>query len=95
MTLLGDPRPLRLRTGIEWGMEDEADRLLNDDRRQRTAAGNPRSDWLSRDQLLMRQNREIGNELGVCDPSLRQGMFRRVYNPCLGQRPNGHGRSED
>ncbi|OBY33766.1 hypothetical protein ACT18_00630 [Mycolicibacter kumamotonensis] len=70
-------------------MEEEAAKWLG-----RRAPG---SSWLSNDQMKLRQEREIGNHLGVADSSLVCGIYNRVHNPLAGTRPGkrSSGHSED
>lgn len=84
---------MRLRSGVDYIVEEEADRLLAEGRRGITALSEKR-DYLTADQLRLRASREIANSTGVCDESLVSGIFRRCYNPMFGKRPGKH-RSHD
>lgn len=78
------PSFLRLRSGVDYTLEDDADRWLAEGRR----AGKPcEDDYLSRDQLHLRQAKEVYNQHGWSDEALIVGMFRRAYNPHSSQRP--------
>lgn len=88
------PRPLRLRSGTDYALEEQADALLAESRRGVTALSDKR-DYLTHDQLRLRLSREVYNTTGVSDESLAHGLFNRCYNPDFGQRPTRHGYSED
>lgn len=77
---------IRLRSGIDFGLEEEADRLLADGRRGLTRLED-KKDYLTRDQMNLRMSREVLNHHGVPDASLIRGMFRRSYNPGSQDRP--------
>ena len=92
---LEPPRVLRLRSGKDESVEEEADRLLAQSREGVTALSEKR-DFLTRDQLMLRASREVLNRNGFSDSSLMSGLFRRTYNPLFGQRPHkGYAHSED
>jgi len=86
-----EPRILPLKTGTDYGLEEEANRLLAASREQ---FGDQHM-VLSEEQLELRQKREISNSLGVADASLVAGMYRRAHNPLAGTRPGKLGRSHD
>lgn len=68
--------------------EEHADGLLAQDRRMATVV--PDDDiYLSREQLHLRRSREVVNVNGVPDGRLKQGLYRRAYNPEAGSRPQG------
>jgi hypothetical protein len=90
---LNPPHEMRLLSGKDESIEDEANRLLARSREGITALKDKR-DFLSPDQLALRNAREVGNRNGFADETLVSGMFRRAYNPCLGQRP-GSVRNDD
>lgn len=54
-----------------------------------------KTDYLSKEQLALRQSKEVMNHHGVSDASLFAGMYRRAYNPLAGQRPKGRRSSDD
>lgn len=85
--------PMRLRSGEDHSCEEEAARLLAATREGVTALSEKR-DYLTRDQLKVRAQREVLNSTGSSDESLMSGMFRRDYNPLAGRRP-GKSRHED
>lgn len=82
------PKIMSLKSGVDFTLEEQADQLL--------AASDPGTrDYLSVDQLQLRQYREIGNHLGVADASLVAGLYRRAHNPLAGTRPGKRGHSHD
>ena len=82
---------LHLRSGIDYSAEEEADKWLAKSRTE----GPANCDYLSQDQLDLRQRREISNHIGVADASLVAGMYRRAHNPMSGTRPGKLGHSHD
>lgn len=76
---------LPLRSGIYWELEERATRLLQAERRFYRLAYPDEytyasvNDWLTEDQLLLRETREILNPMGVPDPSIVQGQYSRAY----------------
>jgi hypothetical protein len=81
-----DPKPMRLRSGEDHSLEEEAAAWLAKSREGVTALCDKR-DYLTRDQLMLRWSKEITNSTGVVEESLSPGLFRRVYNPLAGHRP--------
>jgi hypothetical protein len=81
------PRLLPLKDGVNYKIEEEANKLLAQSRRGVTALS-AKQDYLSEDQLRLRYQREIFNSHGVCDESLVCGLFRRAHNPLAGSRPS-------
>lgn len=78
---------LRLRQG-EWPLaEEQALEILQDERRAGSKAIKDKNDWLTPDQLKLRQDREVLNQNGVPDGRLLQGIYHRSYNPMMGRRP--------
>lgn len=88
-----DPTTLSLTPGVNWKLEDAADELLAEGRRGVTSMA-AKTDYLSREQLTLRQSKEVFNTNGVPDSSLVAGLYRRAYNPLSGQRPK-HRKSDD
>lgn len=88
------PRTLSLRSGVDWNLEEDADRWLAESRRGVTSMS-AKTDYLSKEQLALRQSKEVMNHHGVSDASLFSGMYRRVYNPMSGQRPKGRRSSDE
>ena len=85
-----DPVVLPLVSGMNWGAEDEAEKILADDRRKARAENViPDPDYLilTRDQELLRRSREVLGPYGAPDRAVASGMYRRAYNPLAGQRP--------
>lgn len=81
---------MSLRSGVDHNLEEQANQLLAASRESGS-----RGDYLSQDQLDLRQRREIGNHLGVADASLVVGIYRRAHNPLSGSRPGKLGHSHD
>lgn len=79
------PGQMKLKSGPDWALEEEADRWLAEARRE---LNDPEDrDYFTKDQLNLRSSREITNSSGVCDEALVRGLFKRSYNPNFGQRP--------
>lgn len=91
---LDPPRPMRLRNGEDRRCEDEAAAWLAKSREGVTALRDMR-DFLTKDQLTLRGQKEVLNSHGVADQSLYPGLFRRAYNPLTHQRPRGLRNSEE
>lgn len=83
------PRLLSLKSGVDYSLEEEADRWLAKSREGVTALSEKR-DYLTRDQLALRASREVLNQNGFSDEALMSGMFRRCFNPLFGHRPGRH-----
>lgn len=81
MSLLDD-----LYTGVNSDLEEQANAILRDGRRGVTALSE-KKDYLTEEQLNLRQAREVLNSNGFPDPSIRSGLYRRVYSPLAGSRP--------
>jgi hypothetical protein len=86
--------PMSLRSGVDYRLEEDADRWLAESRRGVTSMS-AKTDYLSKEQLALRQSKEVMNHHGVSDASLFSGMYRRAYNPQAGQRPKGRRSSDD
>lgn len=80
------PKPLILRSGEKLDLEETAEKLLAADRRQ--AESKDKTDYFSREQMILRRNREVYSANGVPDASLIRGLYKRVYNPEFGNRPS-------
>jgi hypothetical protein len=91
---LQPPSPMRLQPGVNFALEEEADKWLAIAREGVTALGDKR-DYLTRDQLQLRASREVLNHNGVSDEALFSGIFRRSHNPLLGHRPSKRRSSSD
>lgn len=91
---LEPPSPLSLRSGVDYSVEERADRLLATGREGVTALCDKR-DYLTKDQLSLRAQKEVMNVNGISDESLMSGLFRRAYNPLAGHRPRGLRHSDE
>lgn len=70
---------MRMKSGVCWSLEEEADRLIRESLANVTAHSAKRdilTPWKEKD----RRRREVYNHKGVADASLRRGMFSRVAN---------------
>lgn len=83
---------IRLRDGIDYVVEEQADDLLTASRKDNKRISD--RDWLTKEQLALRIQKEVYNENGFPDSSLVSGMYRRAYSPLAGRRPNGR-KSDD
>ena len=81
MSMLDD-----LYTGVNSDLEEQANAILREGRRGVTALSE-KKDYLTEEQLNLRQAREVLNCNGFPDPSIRQGLYRRAYSPNAGNRP--------
>jgi hypothetical protein len=75
-----------LYNGINPELEEQANSILREGRRGVTALSE-KKDYLTEEQLNLRQAREVLNSNGFPDPSIRQGLYRRTYSPLAGNRP--------
>ena len=75
-----------LYSGINSELEEQANAILREGRRGITALSE-KKDYLTEEQMNLRQAREVLNSNGFPDPSIRQGLYRRVYSPMAGSRP--------
>lgn len=89
MSMLDD-----LYSGINSELEEQANAILRDGRRGITALSE-KKDYLTEEQLNLRQAREVLNSNGFPDPSIRQGLYRRVYSPLAGSRPSRRPHNDD
>ena len=78
-----------LHTGVYAALEDQADAILREGRKGVTALSE-KKDFLTDEQLALRQKREVYNSNGFPDPSICQGLYRRAYNSNSGSRPRGN-----
>lgn len=81
-----EAKQMPLLSGVNYSVEDEADRLLAAGRRGTTRLAD-KTDYLSPEQLALRKSKEVLNHHGVPDGRLFSGMYRRAFNPDAGQRP--------
>lgn len=70
----------KMRSGVHYLLEEEANRLLRDSMRGITKHAD-KSDLLTPWKEAERHRREVYPTDGVPDASLRRGMFHRVANP--------------
>lgn len=86
---------MSLKSGDAHAIEDDAERRLADGRRAQGGTMDERTYYLSREQVVLRQSKEVLNMHGVPDGRLMQGIYRRAHNPQAGQRPRGMMRHGD
>lgn len=75
-----------LQPGVRSDLEEKANAILREGRRGVTALSE-KKDYLTDEQLALRQAREVLNINGHPDPSIKQGLYRRTYSPMIGSRP--------
>jgi hypothetical protein len=83
-----------LYNGINTELEEQANAILREGRRGVTALSE-KKDYLTEEQLNLRQAREVLNTNGFPDPSIRQGLYRRSYNPMSNARPRRQWADQD
>jgi hypothetical protein len=86
--------PLRLRSGEDLACEEQANEILVTSRRLEGKDAD-RREWLTTEQILLRQHKEVYNQNGFPDSSLVSGMYKRIHNPNAGNRPGRSSKSED
>jgi len=91
--VISPPPPMRLRSGDDLATEEQANEMLVNSRRAEGKFAD-RREWLTTEQIMLRQHKEVYNQNGVPDVSLVSGMYRRAHNPNAGHRPGKH-KSED
>lgn len=91
MSILGNGVPC---TGVKPDLEDRANAMLRESRRGVTALSE-KQDYLTEEQLSLRQRREVLNCNGSPDPSIRQGLYRRAYSAAANSRPRRRPAGED
>ena len=74
--------------GVNFALEKAANELLRKGRKGITALSQ-KQDYLTEEQLQLRQDREVYNHNGFPDPHIVSGLYRRAYNPDAGSRPTG------
>lgn len=74
------PGRMRMRYGVCHQLEDEANRLIAESLKG-VSSREAKSDILTEWKLEDRMNREVLTSTGTADPAVRQGMFRRAWNP--------------
>jgi hypothetical protein len=77
---------LYLRNGDKNQIEEDAEKLLAKGRRDDESKD--KTDYLSREQLILRRNREVYSANGIPDGALISGLYKRTYNPEFGNRPS-------
>jgi hypothetical protein len=86
--------PMRLRSGEDLSAEEHANEILVNNRRQEGKNAD-RREWLTTEQILLRQHKEVYNQNGFPDSSLVSGMYKRAHNPNANSRPGRNGKSEE
>lgn len=76
-----EPLFLRLRDGVDHNVEEQTDEYLKEHKETER-------DWLTKEQLALRIAKEVYPENGVPDGRFMAGLYRRAYNPLMGQRPS-------
>jgi hypothetical protein len=92
-SFLPPSQTIRSRVGENYQLEDEAEKRLATARRQEDDPD--MTLYLSREQMLLRQKREIMNVHGVPDSRLFSGLYVRAYNPEMGSRPHKNMKGAD
>lgn len=77
---------MRLKNGVDFSIEQQADRWLAKGREGVTALCDKR-DYLTKDQLQLRYSKEVFNINGIPDEALFRGVSGRVHNPLAHSRP--------
>lgn len=85
---------LRLRSGEDLSFEERANEILVTSRRLEGKNAD-RREWLTTEQILLRQHKEVYNQNGFPDSSLMSGMYKRTHNPNAGGRPGRFNKSEE
>ncbi len=75
-----------LYTGVKSDLEEAANASLREGRKGVTALSE-KKDYLTDEQMALRQAREVLNTNGFPDPSICQGLYRRAYSAHTGTRP--------
>lgn len=73
--------------GVAWELEEEADRILADYRREHPIISEEEYLVLSKGQMDRRSQKEILNKQSYPEAHLYSGLYKRAYNPNLGKRP--------
>lgn len=73
--------------GTYWELEEEADRILADYRREHPIISEEEYLVLSKGQMDRRSQKEILNKQAYPEAHLYSGLYRRAYNPQFGKRP--------
>lgn len=73
--------------GTAWDLEEEADRLLANYRREHPIISEEEYLVLSKGQMDRRAQKEILNKQSYPEAHLYSGLYKRAYNPNFGKRP--------
>lgn len=73
--------------GTDWELEEEADRILADYRREHPIISEEEYLVLSKGQMDRRSQKEILNKQSYPEAHLYSGLYKRAYNPNFGKRP--------
>ena len=76
----------RATSGVNYALEELADAILREGRKGVTALSE-KKDYLTPEQLALRQSREVPNGNGFPEAHIRSGLYRRAYSPTFGNRP--------
>lgn len=74
-------------TGTNYELEAIANEWLRKSREGVTRLSD-KKDYLTEEQLTLRQSREIPNGHGFPEAHIVSGLYRRSYNPLAGKRPS-------
>lgn len=85
---------MSLTNGINYKIEADANEWLRKGREGVTKLSE-KKDYLTEEQLSLRNDREVPNGHGFPEAHIFSGMYRRSYNPLAGKRPSKSGRSHD
>lgn len=85
---------MMLRAGEQYAVEDDTEKRLAEARRT-LPPGEHDPVYLSREQEILRRQKEVMNMHGVPDGRLMQGLYKRVHNPEAGNRPRGMRMGDD
>lgn len=85
---------MTVRSGIFPTVEAEANEWLRKGREGVTKLSD-KKDYLTEDQMELRNDREIPNGHGYPEAAIRSGLYKRAYNPLAGKRPTRSGRHSD
>jgi hypothetical protein len=80
---------MSLKSGEQHQVEDDAEKRLAAARRASVPDIGEAVYYLSREQELLRQSKEVLNVHGVPDGRLFRGMYHRKHNPLANDRPSG------
>lgn len=81
-------------SGTNYELEAIANEWLRKSREGVTKLSE-KKDYLTEEQLTLRQNREVPNGHGFPEAHIISGLYRRAYNPMAGKRPSRSALSQD